>query len=261
MEIAAVVAHDSMHDREPQPGPLRECPVERLQHAVELAGRHPDTLVAHAGCNGASLLGPDREDQGAAIIDINMGCPVKKVVNGHAGSSLMRDEAHAARILSAAVKAVKLPVTLKMRTGWDEQSRNAPTIARLAEASGIRMITVHGRTRCQFYKGRSDWAFVRRIKEAVNARLPPLFGEDLELDYDDPTLGNRELNLEEAVRGFEAGILTQAEARARLGEADPGGGNGVSVAITMERRTCSSVLKKVSSSMLKGDSVLKRLRW
>ncbi len=113
------------------------CP-EELPIAVQLAGCEPGVMAEAAKLN---------EDRGAAIIDINFGCPVKKVVNGHAGSALMRDEVHAARILEATVKAVKLPVTLKMRTGWDDANRNAPRLARIAEECGIRMITVHGRTR------------------------------------------------------------------------------------------------------------------
>ncbi len=131
---------------------------EEFPMAVQLAGCEPDAMAEAARLN---------EDTGAAIIDINFGCPVKKVVNGHAGSALMRDEAHAARILEATVKAVKLPVTLKMRLGWDDASRNAPRLARIAERCGIKMIAVHGRTRCQFYEGRADWAAIRQVKEAV----------------------------------------------------------------------------------------------
>src|SRR5438067_12821470 len=133
------------------------CPDEQPM-AVQLAGCEPAVMAEAAKLNA---------DRGARLIDINFGCPVKKVVNGHAGSALMRDELHAAKILEATVKAVDLPVTLKMRTGWDDHQRNAPHLARIAESCGIRMITVHGRTRCQFYAGRSDWHFIRAVKEAV----------------------------------------------------------------------------------------------
>ena len=126
--------------------------------AVQLAGCEPDVMAEAAKLN---------QDRGAAIIDINFGCPAKKVTNGDAGSALMRDERHAARILEATVAAVDLPVTLKMRTGWDDATRNAPRLAKIAEECGIRMISVHGRTRCQFYKGRSDWAFIGEVKRAV----------------------------------------------------------------------------------------------
>ncbi len=126
--------------------------------AVQLAGCEPQVMAEAARLN---------EDRGAAIIDINMGCPVKKVVNGHAGSALMRDERQAARILEATVEAVDIPVTLKMRTGWDDSSRNAPRLARIAEECGIKMITVHGRTRCQLFKGRADWPFIAEVKAAV----------------------------------------------------------------------------------------------
>ncbi|WP_184456888.1 tRNA dihydrouridine synthase DusB [Rhizobium aethiopicum] len=127
-------------------------------HMVQLAGRE-----AHWMAEAAKIAA----DHGADIIDINMGCPAKKVIGGYSGSALMRDPDHALGLIEATVKAVDIPVTLKMRLGWDENSINAPDIARRAEAAGIQLMTIHGRTRMQFYEGRADWDAIRAVREVI----------------------------------------------------------------------------------------------
>jgi nifR3 family TIM-barrel protein len=131
-------------------------------HVVQLAG-----CETHWMAEGAKVA----EAAGADIIDINMGCPARHVTGGQSGSALMRDLDHALKLIEATIAAVKVPVTLKMRLGWDDRSLNAPELARRAEAAGVQMITVHGRTRCQFYKGEADWGAVRAVKDAISVPL------------------------------------------------------------------------------------------
>jgi tRNA-dihydrouridine synthase B len=142
-------------------------------HVVQLAGRE-----AHWMAEAAKIAA----DHGADIIDINMGCPAKKVIGGYSGSALMRDPDHALELIEATVKAVDIPVTLKMRLGWDENSINAPHIARRAEEAGIQLITIHGRTRMQFYEGRADWDAIRPVRDVIS--VPLIANGDVETSED-----------------------------------------------------------------------------
>jgi tRNA-dihydrouridine synthase B len=156
--VSEMTASEDLAERRPD-ALLRAEGGGLATHVVQLAG-----CTAHWMGEGARIA----EACGAAIIDINMGCPARHVTGGQSGSALMRDLDHALSLIEATVGAVTVPVTLKMRLGWDERSINAPALARRAQDAGVRLITVHGRTRCQFYKGRADWAAVRAVKDSVS---------------------------------------------------------------------------------------------
>ena len=151
-------------------------PMSRLR--CEAAGIGPH-VVQLAGCEARWMTEGARiaEAAGAEIIDINMGCPARHITGGQSGSALMRDLDHAVRLIEATISAVKVPVTLKMRLGWDASSLNAPELARRAEAAGVQMVSVHGRTRCQFYSGDADWGAVRAVRDAI--RIPLVVNGDI----------------------------------------------------------------------------------
>ncbi len=151
-------------------------PMSRLRCEATGIGPH---VVQLAGCEARWMAEGARiaEAAGAEIIDINMGCPARHVTGGQSGSALMRDLDHAVRLIEATISAVKVPVTLKMRLGWDDRSVNAPELARRAEAAGVQLISVHGRTRCQFYNGKADWGAVRAVRDAI--RIPLVVNGDI----------------------------------------------------------------------------------